>query len=127
MSAMEGFQNNNGNYKSFTTPRTFGTDPVGTANLIFNDWYYNGAFVQATIVDSNTVLDNSNMDINSTFQVGQQLEHLQMLIKVQIYLNSRVGLYGMLRQINNYDLINLNQFFSNPWVCVKHRPFYYLV
>ena len=67
MSAMEGFQNNNGNYKSFTTPRTFGTDPVGTANLIFSDWYYNGAFVQATIVDSNTVLDNSNMDINSTF------------------------------------------------------------
>ena len=38
-----------------------------------------------------------------------------------------IGMYGMLRQINNYDLINLNQFFSNPWVCVKHRPFYYLV
>ena len=67
MSAMEGFQNNNGNYKSFTTPRTFGTDPAGSANLIFSDWYYNGAFVQATIVDSNTVLDNSNLDINSTF------------------------------------------------------------
>ena len=67
MSAMEGFQNNNGNYKSFSTPRTFGTDPAGSANLIFSDWYYNGAFVQATIVDSNTVLDNSNLDINSTF------------------------------------------------------------
>ena len=67
MSAMEGFQNNNGNYKSFSTPRTFGTDPAGSANLIFSDWYYNGAFVQSTIVDSNTVLDNSNLDINSTF------------------------------------------------------------
>ena len=67
MSAMEGFQNNNGNYKSFSTPRTFGTDPTGSANLIFSDWYYNGAFVQSTIVDSNTVLDNSNLDINSTF------------------------------------------------------------
>lgn len=64
---MESFLNNNANYKSFTVARTFGTDPAGSANLIFSDWYFNGGFTQTEIVGDNTALSNSTMDINTTF------------------------------------------------------------
>ncbi|MGB2245061.1 MAG: hypothetical protein ACPIA1_06915 [Flavobacteriaceae bacterium] len=66
-SEMEDFIRNNGNYKSFTTARTFGTDPLGSENLIFSDWYYNGNYSQATIVGNNVVLSDDTLDINSSF------------------------------------------------------------
>ena len=67
-SKFEKFGDNNGNYKNITTPRTFGTDPNGSEDIIFSDFYFDGAFVQATLVGPNTENSDSARDINSTFE-----------------------------------------------------------
>ena len=66
-SKFEKFEYNNGNYKNITTARTFGTSAEGSEDIIFNDFYFNGAFTQSTIVGSNTVNDDDNRDINTSF------------------------------------------------------------
>jgi len=66
-SKFEKFSDNNGNYKNIVTARSFGTDPDGSEDIIFNDFYFNGSFTQSTIVGPNTVNDDSNRDINTAF------------------------------------------------------------
>ena len=66
-SKFEKFGDNNGNYKNVTTPRTFGTNVDGNEDIIFNDFYFNGAFTQSTIVGPNTVNDDDARDINTNF------------------------------------------------------------
>ncbi|MGC6421570.1 MAG: hypothetical protein ACON47_07980 [Flavobacteriaceae bacterium] len=66
-SKFEKFGDNNGNYRNITSPRTFGTDPNGSEDIIFSDFYFNGAFEQATLVGPNTENTNSARDINTSF------------------------------------------------------------
>lgn len=66
-SSFENFNRNNGNYNNITTPRTFGTDPSGTEDIIFSDFYFDGNFIQAQLVGANTENTNDARDINSTF------------------------------------------------------------
>lgn len=67
VSKFEKFGDNNGNYKNIITPRAFGTDPDGSEDIIFSDFYFDGTFDQATIVGPNTENSNNTRDINSTF------------------------------------------------------------
>ena len=66
-SSFEGFNRNNGNYNNITSPRTFGTNPEGSEDIIFNDFYFDGTFVQSQLVGANTENNNNARDINSTF------------------------------------------------------------
>lgn len=66
-SKLEGFQLNDGSFTDGATSKTFGTDASGSEDIIFSDWYFNGAFEQATVVGKNTVNDADARDINTSF------------------------------------------------------------
>jgi len=66
-SKLEGFQLNDGSFTDGASSKTFGTDPSGVEDIIFSDWYFNGAFDQATIVGKNTANNADARDINTSF------------------------------------------------------------
>ncbi len=66
-SKLEGFQLNDGSFTDGATSKTFGTDPSGAEDIIFSDWYFNGAFDQTTIVGKNTANNADARDINTSF------------------------------------------------------------
>jgi len=66
-SKLEGFQLNDGSFTDGATSKTFGTDASGSEDIIFSDWYFNGAFEQATVVGKNTTNNVDARDINTSF------------------------------------------------------------